>query len=151
MIPKVKCAKSCCRNYRNLRPRILWISRQGIKDLNTHYSACQAFGIVRRRGTALAMFIEDHGCFEPIIAYGLLEPLKDFLEGSGSAFFVENAVPVKEPYPILSVPPHSDLRCASETLRIERGWLVYVSGADKSDGPTTRTFIRTIASLTALL
>src|SRR5512137_2301204 len=29
------------------------------RDLKTHYSACQAFGIVRRRGTALAMFLED--------------------------------------------------------------------------------------------
>lgn len=60
------------------------------RDLKTHYSACQAFGIVRRRGTTLAMFLEDHWCFEPIIAYGLVEPPKDFLEGSGSAFFVQN-------------------------------------------------------------
>jgi uncharacterized protein (DUF169 family) len=60
------------------------------RDLKTHYSACQAFGIVRRRGTTLAMFLEDHWCFEPIIAYGLVEPPKDFLEGSGSAFFVES-------------------------------------------------------------
>ncbi len=60
------------------------------KDLGTHYAACQAFGIVRRRGTALAMFIEDHWCFEPIIGYGLVEPPKDFLEGSGSAFFVKS-------------------------------------------------------------
>lgn len=60
------------------------------KDLGTHYAACQAFGIVRRRGTALAMFIEDHWCFEPIIGYGLVEPPKDFLEGSGSAFFVRS-------------------------------------------------------------
>jgi uncharacterized protein (DUF169 family) len=66
------------------------------KDLGTHYSACQAFGIVRRRGTALAMFLEDHWCFEPIIAYGLVEPPKDFLEGSGSAFFVENKEAAKE-------------------------------------------------------
>lgn len=60
------------------------------KDTGEHYAACQAFGIVRRRGTALAMFIEDHWCFEPIIAYGMVEPPKDFMEGSGSAFFVEN-------------------------------------------------------------
>jgi uncharacterized protein (DUF169 family) len=60
------------------------------RDLKTHYSACQAFGVVRRRGTSLAMFLEDHWCFEPIIGYGLAEPPKDFLEGSGSAFFVEN-------------------------------------------------------------
>ena len=60
------------------------------RDLKTHYAACQAFGVVRRRGTTLAMFLEDHWCFEPIIGYGLAEPPKDFLEGSGSAFFVEN-------------------------------------------------------------
>jgi uncharacterized protein (DUF169 family) len=60
------------------------------KDLGEHYSACQAFGIVRRRATALAMFIEDHWCFEPIIGYGLAEPPQDFLDGSGSAFFVQD-------------------------------------------------------------
>jgi len=60
------------------------------KDLKEHYSTCQAFGIVRRRGTSLAMFIEDHWCFEPIIGYGLVEPPQDFLDGSGSAFFVQD-------------------------------------------------------------
>jgi uncharacterized protein (DUF169 family) len=60
------------------------------KDLGEHYAACQAFGIVRRRGTTLAMFLEDHWCFEPIISYGLVEPPKDYLEGSASAFFVED-------------------------------------------------------------
>jgi uncharacterized protein (DUF169 family) len=66
------------------------------RDLKTHYSACQAFGIVRRRGTTLAMFLEDHWCFEPIIGYGLVEPPKDFLEGSGSAFFVESKEGAKQ-------------------------------------------------------
>jgi uncharacterized protein (DUF169 family) len=66
------------------------------KDLGEHYSACQAFGIVRRRGTALAMFIEDHWCFEPIIGYGLVEPPKEFLEGSGSDFFVQDKEAAKE-------------------------------------------------------
>ncbi len=66
------------------------------KDLGEHYSACQAFGIVRRRGTALAMFIEDHWCFEPIIGYGLVEPPADFLDGSGSAFFIENREAAKK-------------------------------------------------------
>jgi uncharacterized protein (DUF169 family) len=60
------------------------------KDLGEHYSACQAFGIVRRRGTTLAMFIEDHWCFEPIIGYGLVEPPKEYLEGAGSDFFIQN-------------------------------------------------------------
>ncbi len=66
------------------------------KDLGEHYSACQAFGIVRRRGTSLAMFIEDHWCFEPIIGYGLVETPEDFLEGSGSDFFIRDKKAAKE-------------------------------------------------------
>ena len=66
------------------------------RDLGEHYSACQVFGIVRRRGTTLAMFIEDHWCFEPIIGYGLVEPPEDFLEGSGSDFFIQNKKAAKE-------------------------------------------------------
>jgi uncharacterized protein (DUF169 family) len=66
------------------------------KDLGEHYSACQAFAIVRRRGTSLAMFIEDHWCFEPIIGYGLVETPKDYLEGSGSDFFIQNKEAAKE-------------------------------------------------------
>lgn len=66
------------------------------KDLGEHYAACQAFGIVRQRGTALAMFIEDHWCFEPIIGYGLAEPPEEFLEGAGSDFFVQNRAAAKE-------------------------------------------------------
>ena len=76
------------------------------RDLKTHYSACQAFGIVRRRGTTLAMFLEDHWCFEPIIGYGLVEPPKDFLEGSGSAFFVESKEGAKQRSSEISLLPH---------------------------------------------
>jgi uncharacterized protein (DUF169 family) len=66
------------------------------KDLGEHYSACQAFAIVRQRGRSLAMFIEDHWCFEPIIGYGLVEPPKEYLEGAGSDFFVQNKQAAKE-------------------------------------------------------
>ena len=66
------------------------------KDLGEHYSACQAFSIVRRRGTSLAMFIEDHWCFEPIIGYGLAEPPKDFREGAGSDFFIQDKEAAKK-------------------------------------------------------
>jgi uncharacterized protein (DUF169 family) len=76
------------------------------RDLKTHYSACQAFGIVRRRGTALAMFLEDHWCFEPIIGYGLVEPPKDFMEGSGSAFFVESKEGAKKRSNEIALLPH---------------------------------------------
>jgi uncharacterized protein (DUF169 family) len=76
------------------------------KNLGVHYAACQAFGIVRRRGTALAMFIEDHWCFEPIIGYGLVEPPKDFLEGSGSAFFVESKEGARKRTSEIALLPH---------------------------------------------
>lgn len=76
------------------------------RDLKTHYSACQAFGIVRRRGTTLAMFLEDHWCFEPIIGYGLVEPPKDFLEGSGSAFFVQSKEGAKQRSSDIALLPH---------------------------------------------
>lgn len=76
------------------------------KDIGEHYSICQAFGIVRRRGTALAMFIEDHWCFEPIIAYGLVEPPEDFMEGSGSAFFVQSPEGAKKRSNEIPLLPH---------------------------------------------
>jgi len=76
------------------------------KDLGEHYSACQAFGIVRRRGTSLAMFIEDHWCFEPIIGYGLAEPPKEFMEGSGSDFFIMDKKAAKERNNSMPILPH---------------------------------------------
>ena len=76
------------------------------KDLGEHYAACQAFGIVRRRGTTLAMFIEDHWCFEPIIGYGLVEPPEDFMEGSGSAFFVQDKEAARRRTQEIALLPH---------------------------------------------
>ena len=76
------------------------------KDLGEHYSACQAFGIVRRRGTSLAMFIEDHWCFEPIIGYGLVEMPEEFKEGAGSDFFIQDKEGAKERNNSLPVLPY---------------------------------------------
>lgn len=76
------------------------------KDLGEHYSTCQAFGIVRNRGTKLAMFIEDHWCFEPIIGYGLKEPPEDYLEGSMSAFFVQDREGAKKRTSEIPLLPH---------------------------------------------
>jgi uncharacterized protein (DUF169 family) len=76
------------------------------RDLGVHYAACQAFGVVRRRGTTLAMFIGDHWCFEPIIGYGLVEPPQDFLEGSGSAFFVESKEGARKRSSEIALLPH---------------------------------------------
>jgi uncharacterized protein (DUF169 family) len=58
------------------------------KDRGEHYAMCQAFAVARRQGMTLAMFLEDHWCFEPIISYGLVETPKDYLEGFTNAFFI---------------------------------------------------------------
>jgi uncharacterized protein (DUF169 family) len=60
------------------------------KDRGEHYAMCQAFAAARRQGLTLAMFLEDHWCFEPIISYGLVETPQDYLDGSASAFFIAN-------------------------------------------------------------
>ena len=36
----------------------------------------------------IAMFVEDHWCFAPIISYGLVEPPADYLEGFAKSFFL---------------------------------------------------------------
>jgi uncharacterized protein (DUF169 family) len=58
------------------------------KDRGEHYAMCQAFAVARRQGMTLAMFLEDHWCFEPIISYGLVETPKDYLDGFTNAFFI---------------------------------------------------------------
>jgi uncharacterized protein (DUF169 family) len=58
------------------------------KDLGEHYAVCQAFSLARRQGMTMAMFLEDHWCFEPIISYGLVEPPADYLDGLTNSFFI---------------------------------------------------------------
>jgi uncharacterized protein (DUF169 family) len=58
------------------------------RDRGEHYALCQAFALARRQGTTLAMFLEDHWCFEPIISYGLVETPKDYLEGFTNSFYM---------------------------------------------------------------
>ena len=76
------------------------------KDLGEHYSACQVNGIVRRSGTSIAMFIEDHWCFEPIIGYGLVETPEEFKEGAGSDFFIQDKKGAKERNNAIPVLPY---------------------------------------------
>jgi uncharacterized protein (DUF169 family) len=60
------------------------------KTRGEHLAMCQAFATVRRQGTTLAMFLEDHWCFEPIISYGLVETPQDYLDGATNASFIAN-------------------------------------------------------------
>lgn len=45
------------------------------------YSLCQAFGRAQRNMETIAMFKDDHWCFEPALGLGLIERTPYFLEG----------------------------------------------------------------------
>lgn len=58
------------------------------RDRGEHYAICQVFSLARRQGMTVAMFPEDHWCFEPIISYGLVETPEDYLEGFAASYFI---------------------------------------------------------------
>jgi uncharacterized protein (DUF169 family) len=58
------------------------------KDNGQHYAVCQVFSLARRQGMTVAMFLEDHWCFEPVISYGLVDPPQDYLDGFTNSFFM---------------------------------------------------------------
>jgi len=60
------------------------------KANDQHYALCQAFAMARRQRMTIAMFIEDHWCFEPIIGLGLVEPPQSFLDGMTAGFFISD-------------------------------------------------------------
>ena len=43
------------------------------KDRGYHLAQCQAFAMTRRQGMTIAMLKEDHWCWAPLMAYGLVE------------------------------------------------------------------------------
>jgi uncharacterized protein (DUF169 family) len=43
------------------------------KDRGVHYAQCQVFALSRRQKLTIAMLKEDHWCFAPLIAYGLVD------------------------------------------------------------------------------
>jgi len=51
------------------------------RDLRKRITLCQAFSKSQRTGETIAMFKEDHWCFEPLIGLGLAERIPAFLEG----------------------------------------------------------------------
>ena len=43
------------------------------RDRGYHLAQCQAFAMTRRQGMTIAMLKEDHWCWAPLLAYGLVE------------------------------------------------------------------------------
>ena len=56
------------------------------KDRGYHLSQCQAFALSRRQRATVAMLKEDHWCWAPLMAYGLVEDPHDPFVNS-HAFF----------------------------------------------------------------
>jgi uncharacterized protein (DUF169 family) len=51
------------------------------RDRGYHLAQCQAFAMTRRQGMTIAMLKEDHWCWAPLLAYGLVEdPHDPFLD-----------------------------------------------------------------------
>ena len=51
------------------------------KHLGKKVNLCQAFSMVQRQGLTVAMFLEDHWCFEPVIGFGFAPRIPKFLSG----------------------------------------------------------------------
>lgn len=51
------------------------------RDFGHHLSLCQTFQMSRREGKVIAMLMEDHWCFEPVVGFGLGQPPDFFMEG----------------------------------------------------------------------
>ena len=51
------------------------------RDLGKRLNLCQAFSMAQRNGESIAMFKQDHWCFEPVIGLGIAERIPEFLSG----------------------------------------------------------------------
>lgn len=56
------------------------------KDKGYHIAQCQAFSLSRRQGMTVAMLKEDHWCWAPLLAYGLVEDPNDEFLNSVTSF-----------------------------------------------------------------
>jgi uncharacterized protein (DUF169 family) len=56
------------------------------RDRGYHISQCQAFGMTRRQGMTIAMLKEDHWCWAPLLAYGLVEDPHDAFVDAHTSF-----------------------------------------------------------------
>jgi uncharacterized protein (DUF169 family) len=48
-----------------------------MKEKSQHLAQCQAFSLTRRRNMTVALLKEDHWCWAPLLAYGLVQDPKD--------------------------------------------------------------------------
>jgi uncharacterized protein (DUF169 family) len=51
------------------------------RDLRKRLNLCQAFSMAQRNGECVALFKQDHWCFEPVIGLGIAERIPKFLSG----------------------------------------------------------------------
>ena len=56
------------------------------KDRGYHLAQCQAFAMTRRQGMTIAMLKEDHWCWAPLLAYGMVEDPNDPFVNAHTSF-----------------------------------------------------------------
>ena len=68
------------------------------RDRGYHLAQCQAFAMTRRQRATVAMLIEDHWCWAPLIGYGMVPPAEEgeiprMVEDPGAARELERTWP----------------------------------------------------------
>lgn len=56
------------------------------RDRGYHLAQCQAFAMTRRQGLTIAMLKEDHWCWAPLLAYGLVDDPHDAFVSAHTSF-----------------------------------------------------------------
>jgi uncharacterized protein (DUF169 family) len=56
------------------------------RDKGYHLAQCQAFAMSRRQGLTIAMLKEDHWCWAPLMAYGIVEDPNDAFVNAHASF-----------------------------------------------------------------
>jgi uncharacterized protein (DUF169 family) len=56
------------------------------RDKGYHLAQCQAFAMSRRQGMTIAMLKEDHWCWAPLMAYGIVEDPNDPFVNAHTSF-----------------------------------------------------------------
>ena len=51
------------------------------RDIGKKLNLCQAFSMVQSEGVTMAMYLNDHWCFEPVVGLGMAERIPKYMSG----------------------------------------------------------------------
>ncbi|MEM0488197.1 MAG: DUF169 domain-containing protein [Candidatus Bathyarchaeia archaeon] len=103
------------------------------RDGGYHLAQCQAFALSRRNRRTVVMLKEDHWCWAPLVAYGLVPKPDEFI--SGDIFYPrliqhkEKAAEIAQEHPVLPEGKYIGIISAplTDVTFVPQGVLVYCS------------------------